>query len=484
MTATGHRSPASIATKLAYAVGALSDSIKTFSFTTFLLFYYTTVLGLPGTWLGVAMSVGLVWDAVVDPLIGHLSDRSTLEFGRRHSFMLAGALCAGASFAAVFNPPSGLSSGALFAWLMLSSLCLRSSNSLFMVPYYALGAEMATDSDERTSISGYRAGAVLGGTLITTAVAFLVFLPEGTVGGVETRFTRGSYQSIGVVFGLAITLAALTATLGTLRQRRHLSTTTAVRDGALTLRHSIIAALRDRSFRVLVWASALCLTATAINAALTMHFLTYHARIIASQSVTWYFTGFYTGALAGVLVWTRVTQRLGKHHVYAATSLVAALIMSAGYWLVGEGRPFGTGSVAILIVASALTGFFSIAGAVVVPSMIADITARDEVGTGSRRDGLFFGIYSLGQQLSGGVAVLIASVLVDRFAGLIPAQAEQSVQTIERLVILSNLAPAVLLMAGGLVVLRYRPASDDALPARRREVRPASGGAFVPGDTR
>jgi Na+/melibiose symporter-like transporter len=94
-----------LATKLAYSVGGLSDSIKTFSFTTFLLFYYTTVLGLPGTLLGLAMAVGLLWDAAIDPLIGHASDRAVLKLGRRHSFMLVGAVAAGISFTAVFNPP-------------------------------------------------------------------------------------------------------------------------------------------------------------------------------------------------------------------------------------------------------------------------------------------------------------------------------------------------------------------------------------------
>src|SRR5262249_36946237 len=207
------RARGAFATKVAYGVGALSDSIKTFSFMTFLLFYYTTVLGLPGTLLGVAMSVGLVWDAAVDPLIGHLSDRATVKFGRRHTFMLVGALCAGVSFIAVFNPPSGLSTGALFAWLMVSSLCLRSGNSLFVVPYYALGAELATDYDERTLISGYRAAAVLAGTLLAIAAAFLVFLPREGAGQDGSTFDAGSHASMGVAFGVTMIAAGLAATL-------------------------------------------------------------------------------------------------------------------------------------------------------------------------------------------------------------------------------------------------------------------------------
>src|SRR5215217_5534180 len=86
----GARQSVGPATKLAYGIGGLSDSVKTFGFTTFLLFYYTTVLGLPSALLGLAMGAGLVWDAVVDPLIGHLSDRTNVRFGRRHTFMLAG----------------------------------------------------------------------------------------------------------------------------------------------------------------------------------------------------------------------------------------------------------------------------------------------------------------------------------------------------------------------------------------------------------
>jgi len=445
-----------VATKMAYSVGALSDSIKTFCFTTFLLFYYTTVLGLPGTLLGMAMSVGLVWDAAVDPLIGHLSDRATIGLGRRHTFMLAGALCAGASFIAVFNPPQGLSSGRLFAWLMASSLCLRSSISLFMVPYYALGAELTSDYHERTSVSAYRAGAVLAGTLLTMATAFLFFLPnESASGGADRKFLRASYEEMGDAFGVTITVSALIATFGTFGERRRLVPHTAPQHHAVRLGRTVLATLRDRSFRLLVVSSALCVMASAINAALAMHFLTYHARISATEAVTLYFAAFYVGALVGVLVWNRVAQWFEKHQIFATTTIATAFIMSAGYWLVGDGRPFGTGRLSILMAGHALAGVFSIAGAMMVPSMMADITARDELHTGRRREGVFFGVQSFGQQISGGLAVLIAAVLVDRFANLVPGQAEQSVTTVERLALISNVLPAVILACGGIVVARY-----------------------------
>jgi GPH family glycoside/pentoside/hexuronide:cation symporter len=464
ITTIGHRDSLRVTTKLAYGLGGLSDSLKTFSFTTFLLFYYTTVLGLPGTLLALAMSVGLVWDAAIDPLIGHFSDRATVRFGRRHSFMLVGAVCAGVSFIAVFNPPSGLSTGALFAWLMASSLCLRSSNSLFMVPYSALGAELTTDYHERTSISGYRAGTILIGTLLATAAAFLGFMRNDGTTATDPKFAAGSYASIGLAFGFTMTAVGLLATFGTLTERARLASSTDARGPVLALPRTVVEAFRNPSFRVLVAASAFSTMAAAINAALALHFLTYHARIAANQAVTLYFAAFYVGALAGVLIWVRVARRVEKYIVNAGTLLVTAVVMSGGYWLVGEGRPFGTGNVWVVVLLNGLVGIFGVASAVLAQSMMGDITAQDEQRSGHRRDGTFFGIFSFTQQMSSGVAILVAGVLVDGFAQLVPGQATQSSQTGEHLAVVSSLLPAALLVCAGIVATRYRLTRQQFAP--------------------
>jgi len=452
-----------LGTKLAYSVGALCDSIKTLCFTMFLLFYYTTVLGLPGRWLALAMAIGLVWDAFIDPLIGHVSDRTKLRFGRRHSFMLVGAVCTGVSLIVVFNPPSGLSSPMLFTWLLVSSFCLRTSISLFMVPYYALGSELTANYHERTSIAGFRAGAVIIGTLLAIGTAFHLFLPNDAITGVDSKFAATGYASMGIAFGLAIIIFGLIATFGTLHERSRLNPSSAVRDGGFALRDALGVVFHDASFRVLTISNSLFAMATAINAALAMHFLTYHARIDASQAFSLYFAALYLGALAGIFVWVRVSLRIEKYKVFAMTTMVTALVLSSGYWLIGEGRFFGTGNVPFLIVMNALAGFFGMTATVLVPSMIADIIARDEYHTGQRRDGIFFGIYSLCQQFSAGLAILIAGVLLDHFAGLAPAQADQSTTTVERLAMISNLLPAGLLAIAGIIALRYRLTQENLI---------------------
>jgi len=110
----------SLATRLSYGVGQLSDGIKQSAFSTFLFFYYNQVLGLSGSLAGLAALLALVVDAVTDPMVGQASDRLNSRWGRRHPFMLLGAVPFGFAMAALFSPPQNLGDLGLFAWMLLS----------------------------------------------------------------------------------------------------------------------------------------------------------------------------------------------------------------------------------------------------------------------------------------------------------------------------------------------------------------------------
>jgi Na+/melibiose symporter-like transporter len=293
--------------------------------------------------------------------------------------------------------------------------------------------------------------------MLATSAAFLVFLPTGSGGALDPRFTPSSYASMGIAFGMVMIAVALVATVGTLGERWRLGgSSSSHSDGGLSIHRTISASLRDRSFRVLVLSSALSSMAITINAVLALYFLTYHVRLASSQLSTLYFVTFYVGSLIGVFVWVRVARGVEKQYVYAAATIVTGAVMSAGYWLIGQGRPFGIGATWVLFAGSGLVGLFASAVVVIAPSMMADISAREELRSGRRHHGIHFGIYSFGQQISNGLAVFFAGVLADRFARLVPGQAAQAPSTIERLVVLSNVVPAVLLVAAGLIGLRYR----------------------------
>ena len=127
-------------TKTWYGLGQAAEGVKNTSFSTFLLFYFTAVLGLPGSTAGLALFIALLFDAVTDPLAGAVSDRLHHRLGRRHPFMIASALPLGVFFALLFSPPAGLGEQGLFAWLLVLAVLVRASMTLFQPVLITLAA--------------------------------------------------------------------------------------------------------------------------------------------------------------------------------------------------------------------------------------------------------------------------------------------------------------------------------------------------------
>jgi len=165
--------------KLAYSLGQAAQNGGFDAAIGFIFFYYSAVLGLSGALVGAALAVSLAFDAVVDPVVGSWSDNLKSRLGRRLPLMILAAPLIAVSIGLLFSPPAGLGQMALFGWLAVLSVAARSAISLFNVPYIALGAEMATDYGERTSVVMYRAFAGIVSAVIITAVGYSVFFANG-----------------------------------------------------------------------------------------------------------------------------------------------------------------------------------------------------------------------------------------------------------------------------------------------------------------
>lgn len=441
--------------KLLYGAGGIANAVKTILFGLFTLYFYTTVMGLPASLVGIALSIGLVWDAVIDPYIGYLSDKASFAFGRRHSFMLLGALTMGISFWAFFSPPRGLSTPALFAWLLLSSLLVRTATSVYDIPYLALGAELSQDYYERTSITGIRGILALLGTLAAASLSFVAFFPDRTP-GMDPKLNYAGYSAMGFAFGLVMTAVSLVAIIGTLPRRPSLVHHSTFNVKRLTFLASLVQSLRNPSFLALFASSSLFFLGVVINQVLSIHYLTYYVKITASTALSSFQLAFYLGGLAGVAFWLLISRIVEKHWLYLLATLATAALMVAALLLLGEGHLFGTGNVRVLMVGHALGGFFGSILWFMPASMIADVGDEDELATRQRSEGLFFGIFHFGHQLATGASLLVTGVLVEWFAGLVPGQATQSPETVWRIGLLYSLLPAILLLVAAVLVLRYR----------------------------
>jgi len=113
-----------------------------------------------------------------------------------------------------------------------------------------------------------------------------------------------------------------------------------------------------------------------------------------------------------------LARRAEKRNLYLIGMVATAVVLLCATLLVGEGRLFGTGHALPLIFGNALAGVFASAYWVLPPSMVADITDVDQLATGRRREGIYYGIMNFGEKIAAGGALFVAGMLLSLFRRL------------------------------------------------------------------
>lgn len=438
--------------KILYGIGEIPITVAMVLVGLFLLFFYNSVMKLPGTLVGIAGTTGLLLDAVIDPYIGYRSDHSRSRWGRRHGYMLVGGPAMGICLWLLLNPPQHWGTVPLFLWLLGATLLFRFAGALYRIPYLSMGAELSSNYQERTTIVSIRSFFGLCGTMTAAGLSFAFFLP-GRFSSVDHTLNYADFEKLGLAFGALMVLTSLVATLGTpvpvfqnsadLPASRRMSFWVSVRE-----------ALRNASFRHLWLSFTLFFLAVVLNAAVAIHYFTWYAGIDDNRILGIVQVGFYLGALAGVLLWLGISRYAEKKALCLWAFVGTALLMFAASFLIGEGRLFGTGNARPLILGHVIGGMVASAFWVLPPSMLADVADEDELYTGCRREGVFFGMLNFGEKVAAGVSFLVGGILLDYFVGLGPGTTPD-VTASQRIGLVYGLLPGVLLLGAALLLSRY-----------------------------
>jgi GPH family glycoside/pentoside/hexuronide:cation symporter len=402
--------PLPLSAKLLYGIGEMPITILMFLSGIFLLFFYKSVMGLPPAWAGVGLSASLVLDAVLDPYIGHLSDRTRHRLGRRHVYMLPGALAMGICFFLLFSPPQGLSKPALFLWLLACSVTLRTTSAVYRIPYLGLGAELSRDYDDRTSTMAIRSLFGLIGILASAWLSFRLFFPAAS-----DRLLYPGYPRLGLAFGALMSATGLCGFFGTLNYRTSGGPVTSAAPHFFT---GFLISMRNPAFRKIWIASTIFFLAVTLNFAMAIDYFTWYAKIQGGGTLSSIWTYFGSGALVGVMLWMALAKRTEKRSLYLFAMAATAAVLLGAFVFVGEGRLFGTGHALPLILGHIAAGIFASVYWVLPPSMVADVTDTDELSTGLRREGIYYGIMNFGEKIAAGGALFLAGLLLTVFRKL------------------------------------------------------------------
>jgi len=442
--------------KALYGFGDVLIAIRMSSFQFYLMPFYTDVVLLPAALAGLGKMIGMVWDGINDPVIGNLSDRTRTAMGRRRPFLLGSALPLGIAYALLWSPPSGLGTGLAFLWLVLAFLALDTAFSFYATPYLALGAELSDDYHERTQLAASRAFFHLIGLFIGVAVPGAVLLRYGGA-------RASGFRLMGV--GLGMTMVVVALVTGSLLRERPAPPAVHTRLSLRTMFAGLASTLGNPAFRVLIVSFAFILLGAGLYQTLLPYAFKYW--LIRPQLAARVPMVFLAASVFSLPLWTRLARGMGKDRALRLCMLWAAAALGATPLVLGPDMSNAR-----------MAAFIGIAGLgnggwLVLPAAItADVIDYDELGTSHRREGAYFGIWTLVMKWAGAIASGIVGVAL-QLLGYVP-DAAQSARTILGIKILYGPVPALMMLVAFAIFLRFpltreRHAEVQAtLAARRR----------------
>jgi GPH family glycoside/pentoside/hexuronide:cation symporter len=431
---------------IGWAIGELAIAAYIGISMAFMLFYCTNVLAIPPALAGLALLVPRLLDAVSDPLMGAISDRSRSERGRRRFFLLIGAPLLAFSFAAVFFVDPGLPLQLRVALLMLLFLLSNLAVTVYEVPYAAMAAEMTTEYRQRISLTGYKMVAARIGIIMALYVGPLIFRSQEDL--------AAGFRLFGAVAGVFMLVSGLWAYFATADAPRIASVV-----HRFSLRAEIDAILANRPFRML-WLTYLVQN-LAIGASSTtlIYFIIYVMRMDAEAAGPYLATGGIVALLA-TPAWVLIARRLDKRRCYFLTLAMSALF--AGFMSF-----ISPGMALMLFLLLALAGSAD-AGTQLMPnSMVPDTVEVDEVRTGERREGALFGAWGFCRKLGMTLGAYLVSLALAA-VGFSPgsAAALQPPEAMAGIRLIYAALPCGLWLVAMLVLTQY-----DLTEARFNEIK-------------
>ncbi len=462
-----------------YGVGQAAEGLKNEAYALFLLFYYTTVVGLSGTLAGQAILIALLFDAVTDPLIGAFSDRLQTRWGRRHPLLVAAALPLPFFFYLSFAPPPGLSQLELFGWLLAMTVLTRASMTLFHVPHLALGAELSTDYEERTGIVTLQMLFNRVGSGTAATLGLVVFL-RPTEAFPDGRLHAAAYPPFAATLAVMMSVLMLLSAWKTRSRIPHLARPDdrTLGEHALgSMVRGLGEALRLRSFQALFFGTLMMFTAWGVAVSLGLHLAMYFWHVSNLELLYWGI-GAAVGTYTGLFYWLARANRLDKRQVFIEGGVIFVLATAIPPFLRVAGLWPAEGSAIYLaswVTSTGAIAHFGIAATMVTGrSMMADVTDEDEVKSGRRREGVFFGATSFAGKAFFGVGSLIAGLVFDA-VGLTRGMAvEEAPSTVVRDLGLTLGSSMILLVGSSLLIFARYDLSRERVGELRRTLEAAS----------
>lgn len=394
MTA-GQNEKLKLSTKLGFGAGDIFGGGSLMIIGFFYLFFLTDVVRISPALAGTVFLISKAWDAVSDPLMGIISDRTRTRFGRRRPYFLIGIVLIFTSFFMMWYPVGFESEMARFAFVAVAYVFFSTAYTITMIPYFALSSELTTDYNERTSLTSYRMAFSMGSSLICAV------LPMPVVESFASE--KNGYIVMALIFGLIFSLPFL-ATFFTTKEREEFQK----EPEPFSVEKTFVTPFKTPTFLNALLMYLFSLMTLDVVMSIIRYFVTYY---LNRNSETMHIIGTLavTQLLFIPLIYV-VGMKIGKRRTFLYSTVYLLILMTSSYLITPESHK------SIVYIFAFMVGVASSAIYVIIYSIMPDIPDVDELYSGQRQEGIYSGLMTFFRKLGSALGIFLVSMIID-FAG-------------------------------------------------------------------
>lgn len=428
----------SVKEKISYGLGDMASHIGLENVIIFLTFYYTDVVGLPAVFVGTMFLLARAADAIIDPLMGLIADRTKTRWGKFRPWLLWLAVPFGASCLLIYAVPESLSLSGKMIFASVTYAAMMLMYTAINIPYCSMGAIITSDNEERISLQSYRFFlATLGGAMST----FLMMPLAQYIGGEDKL--AGYRGAMAIMAGATVFMFLIC-----FRNTKERIQAPASHENFISDLRDL---LRNDQWRVVAGLVFFNIAFGVIRLGAMMYYVTYH---LGNPSYfMWLLGAHIVGKSAGSALCKPLTTGRSKVLVFRLAAWAAGLLSIAIFFL--------PASISLLVVMVVLVSTFYQITTTLMWVMMSDVVDYGEYTQGKRMDGTIFStllsILKMGMAVSGAIVGWTLGL-----SGYIPHAEMQNPVAMSAIIALFSLVPGVLSILSALT-LRWYTLSDATM---------------------
>lgn len=431
----------SFGVKLGYGMGMLGECLAMNTFYIYFIFFLTDAVGIgPGT-AGTISMIAVFWGAFTDLFAGVKTDGSTNPKGRRRPFIYKAAVPLGVVTFLMYTDWSFVSDGAKAVYFLIASMIFWLALSFTDIPYLSLGSEITDDYEERTSIRSFAnvlnyAGMILASSGTLTLVALL-----SKDGGVADT---GAWSKVGLIFGV-LTLLAYWISAAVTKGKEPVYVPPVKEDNAAKISYfrTCLDVLKLKPYKYVMLYTIFAYGGVILFTSMYIYYLYYNMYFTEAQSAT-------VMLIYSIMVMV-VSAVLGVVKIEKRTVVVALTLLLGVGMCIAKFTGLGVAGLYLIffLFALGISAYF-----VQIYSMVYDICDIDEFVSGGGRDGVIVSLFYFVGKVIGGVAMAAVGWLL-AFADYDATLLDQTLETQAGIATGALLLPGILMILGGLAMLKY-----------------------------